>query len=330
MRRMKPAANLLACFTLAAALAGCGVRAEAPTRLQPLAIRAEPLQLDAEDRTRNRVGELTWAGGLHLTAPGSTTFGGVSGIDVADDGRFLAQTDTGALLRGRLRLDAAGRLAGVDETTFQPLTDARGRPFTRKMDGDAEDVTLTPDGYAVSFEQDHRVMRYGADGAGVRLGVAAGAATRPRNLGLEALAWKNGRLYQGAEDGEIWRCLPAVRARCVSVMPRSPYPGYKLTGLDAAGRGFVAVYRDVDILAGWRATIAWLEPAGADGSGPWKARRLAVLGRPLTRDNMEGIAAVPKPGGGFRLYLISDDGFYSFERTLLLAFDWPGPPAIRR
>ncbi len=37
-----------------------------------------------------------------------------------------------------------------------------------------------------------------------------------------------------------------------------------------------------------------------------------------------------RPGGGFRLYLVSDDNFYSFERTLLLAFDWAGPPPLAR
>ena len=327
---LRPALSLLLLLACGG-VSGCGARAQTAAGPRPVAVVAQPLQLDPEDRSRRTVGELTWAGGLHLMAPGEPAFGGVSGIDVDADGRFLAQTDTGRLLRGALRLDPAGRLAGLDGVTIQTLTDEQGAPYRRKVEVDAEDVTLTPDGYAVSFEQYHRVLRYrGLDGGpGEPQAIPSAMAQRPRNAGLEALAWKDGRFYEGAEDGEIWRCEPGRRGRCVSVMPRSPYPGYKLTGLDAAGRGFVAVYRDVDVFAGWRAAIAWLEPARTDGSGPWKARRLAVLGRPLTRDNMEGIAAVPRPGGGFRLYLVSDDGFYAFERTLLLAFDWPGPPARR-
>lgn len=331
MTGRSPLALLLAC----AALAGCGARAQPQTAGQsqphPVAVVAQPLQLDPEDPSRRTAGELTWAGGLHLTAGGEPGFGGVSGIDVDDDGRLVAQTDTGRLLRGRLRLDASGRLAGVDAVTIQRLGDEAGAPYRRKVDADAEDVTLTPDGYAVSYEQQHRILRYGSleGGRGERQAIAAAMARRPRNEGLEALAWRKGRFYEGAEDGEIWRCDPGADGRCVSVMRTSPYPGYRLTGLDAAGRGFVAVYRGIDLLAGWRATIAWLEPARADGSGPWTARRLAVLGRPLTRDNMEGIAAVPRPNGGFRLYLVSDDNFQPFERTLLLAFDWPGPPVRR-
>ena len=313
---------------IALALAGCQAKAQGTVAPAPIAIHGEPLPLSQGDPGRTRVGELVYAGGLRLTATGTASFGGVSGVDVAEDGvSFIAQEDVGALVRGRIRLDAAGRLAGVDGATFQLLVGEDGRPYGRKIDADAEDVTLTPTGYAVSYEQEHRVLGYpAAGGPGVRLPVSPDIFKRDRNSGLESLSWRDGRLYEGAEDGEVWRCDPRPAGACTSVMKTSPFPGYRLTGLDAAGRGFVAVYRAIDLLHGWRATIAWLEPAAADGSGPWRARRLAVLDRPLTRDNMEGIAAVPRPGGGFRLYLVSDDNFARFERTLLLAFDWAGPP----
>ena len=315
-------------------LAGCGARAQGPVREAPIVVSGEPLALDESDPARDRVGELVWAGGLKLTAAGTSSFGGLSGIAVGEDGRFLSQSDTGYLVRGRIRLDGAGRLAGVADASIAALLDEEGRPYGRKRDADAEDVTFAPGGFAVSYEQNHRVMRYpAAGGPGVRQAVSPALFKRPPNEGLEALTWRDGRFYEGAEDGEIWRCAPAPASRrdaCTRVMRTSPFPGYKLTGLDGAGRGFVAIYRAVDFVHGWRATVAWLEPAAADGSGPWRARRLAVLDRPLTRDNMEGVAAVPRPQGGFRLYLVSDDNFYSFQRTLLLAFDWAGPPALPR
>ena len=43
---------------------------------------------------------------------------------------------------------------------------------------------------------------------------------------------------------------------------------------------------------------------------------------PMTIDNFEGLAAVPRPDGGSRFYLISDDNRAASQRTLLLAFDW--------
>jgi hypothetical protein len=42
----------------------------------------------------------------------------------------------------------------------------------------------------------------------------------------------------------------------------------------------------------------------------------------LTVDNLEGVAAVPRPGGVTRFYLVSDDNASPQQRTLLLAFDW--------
>ncbi len=311
-------------------LAGCSALAQGTPQGSPIRIEGRSVALDPGDPRRERVGELVYAGGLELAATGTSSFGGLSGIDVGEDGRFLSQTDTGALIRGRLRLDAAGRLAGVDDPTLQLLTAEDGSAFGRKVDADAEDVTLAPGGFAVSFEQEHRVERFrdGVRGS-VRQTTPPELRSRPPNAGLEALAWRDGRFYEGAEDGQIWRCDGEPGGRCASVMPTSPFPGFKLTGLDAAGRGFVAVYRAVDVLNGWRAIVAWLEPGSADGSGPWRARKLAELGRPLTRDNMEGIAAVPhEDGRGFRFYLISDDNFYNFQRTLLLAFDWAGPPPL--
>jgi hypothetical protein len=53
------------------------------------------------------------------------------------------------------------------------------------------------------------------------------------------------------------------------------------------------------------------------------------LRQPVTVDNFEGLAAVPRTGpgqdGAIRFYLISDDNFSRAQRTLLLAFDWKPP-----
>jgi hypothetical protein len=47
-----------------------------------------------------------------------------------------------------------------------------------------------------------------------------------------------------------------------------------------------------------------------------------ALAAPLTVDNYEGVAALPRPDGSVRFYVISDDNFSRLPRTLLLAFDW--------
>jgi hypothetical protein len=46
------------------------------------------------------------------------------------------------------------------------------------------------------------------------------------------------------------------------------------------------------------------------------------LAAPMTVDNFEGVAVVPRANGGLRVYLLSDDNGNASQRTLLLAFDW--------
>jgi hypothetical protein len=56
----------------------------------------------------------------------------------------------------------------------------------------------------------------------------------------------------------------------------------------------------------------------ASGAGR-PARRIALdLGM---LDNMEGIAAAPLPSGGTRLWIVSDDNFRPWMRTLLVALE---------
>ena len=46
-----------------------------------------------------------------------------------------------------------------------------------------------------------------------------------------------------------------------------------------------------------------------------------MLAAPLSGGNFEGIAAVPT-ATGYRLFLVTDNGFEARTPTLLLAFDW--------
>jgi hypothetical protein len=320
----------VACTTPAAA----PVLPDAPVAVaagpQPIAIVATPVPLNPRDPGRTRAGELTYAGGVALSARGTSRFGGVSGIDIRwrENGRqFLAVTDQGDLLQADLRLDGAGRLQGLGDATIQPLLDETGLPLQGKTDADAEGLVAFPgDDFAVSFERRHRVRAYERPGA--RAGsfpwAASAPADLPDNQGLEALAHPPASmpttLVLGAEGGRTWRC--AQRA-CLEGARAAIAPGYSLTGLDALPGGWaaVAVFRAYDPFRGMRAIVAWTPNllAGA----PF--RPLARLEPPLTTDNFEAIAAVPH-AGGWRIYLMSDDNFSSAQRTLLLAFDWKPPP----
>jgi hypothetical protein len=303
-------------------LGGCGAAAQTAER--PVAIEARAIPLAADRSGQMRVGALAYAGGLVLKAPGQPAFGGLSGLDVRADGSFVSQSDAGDLFRGRLVLDPEGRLAGVADATVARLTEETGQAYgPRKSDADAEDITLLPDGgFAVSFEQRHRVQAYIGLGPARRLGVPPEAAGLPANTGLEAIAaWTDSqgrrRLAEGAEDGRAWLCDIEGRD-CRRFLDDPPEKDFNLTGFDALpdGLGLIAVYRAFDIVRGARALVARIEPETGTVSV------LARLAAPLNVDNMEGVAALPNPDGSIRIYLVSDDNFSILQRTLLLAFDW--------
>jgi hypothetical protein len=312
------------CWTAALAallVASCGARAQ--TEVTPVAVQGEPVPMDREDPLRTRLGPLTFAGGVSLNAQDTPRFGGLSGLDVLPDGRLIAVADTGDLIEGRLRLDEKGRLEGLDDVTIRRLTDEHGEPFETKKRGDAEDVTWLPEGgFAVSFEQDHRILVYRSDGSIQRL--PPPTPMRPGNAGIEALAYwidpttAQPRLILGLERGDAFNCgLDGADCRPLLERRRDTPRGFRLTGLDALPDGrLVAVYRAASLFGGLRAIIAEVRPGEAKPVLP-----LAQLAGPLTADNMEAIAAIPS-AEGVRLYVASDDNFMFLQRTLLMAFDW--------
>lgn len=293
-------------------------------------VLATPVALNRENPAQTRLGQLTYAGGVALTSPDTERLHGLSGLDVAADGRsFIAISDDGDLVRGRIALDPAGHLIGIEDVRLSPLKGENGQPLQGKEEGDAEAVTLLAGGgFAVSFERDHRVLAFDRPDAPARL-VVRFAQGDPGfrlddNGGVEALAAEDDSLIAGTEGGQI-RTLAGDRLTSPASGPEPP-SGFSLTGLDAvAGGDWLAVYRAYDPFLGARAVIAVL-PRARCIRPPCEAAHgrvdLARLASPLTVDNFEAISAVPLAGGGWRIYLLSDDNFQARQRTLLMAFDW--------
>jgi hypothetical protein len=335
---------VLACLLLA----GCGARAATGETPRDITVAAAPVPLDPSDPSRTRVGALTYAGGVHLTSADSAAFGGFSGIAVRPDGRFLSQSDVGWLLAGRIVTDEAGRLKGVEKARLTPLLDPQGRRFTRKVLADAEDITFLsdpkrPNAFAISFEGDvdkgrSRVSIYDGPDAPERVIYRAQWADTvfrlSANESFEAITQCPGesRFLLGSEAGQIAALNPATGRVENRNLIAPPPETFKLTGLDCSPGGrLFAVYRAYDPIRRWRTLIAALSWAPSPKGPVLLRRELARLDGGMTRDNMEGIAAVERPDGGFRLYLISDDNFGDLpeilvgrQRTLLLAFDWTG------
>jgi hypothetical protein len=142
------------------------------------------------------------------------------------------------------------------------------------------------------------------------------------NMGFEALAWlpgaNGGAFAVGAEDGRLWLCPRGLA--CTQLLSEPPQFGYWLTGLDhlPGTKDLVAVYRFYNPFTGATpGLVAWIRMEG----GRARIVPLARLAAPLSVGNLEGVAAVATETG-YRLFLVSDNGFRSRTPTLLLAFDW--------
>jgi hypothetical protein len=302
-------------------LLSCGV---APPRIAPAGpIRVEitPVLLDPRNPGIRSIGSFTYAGGIEIKAVVSGTIRELSDLRVTGD-RLVAVSDFGYFFEARLVLDRTDQLTGLADARVIPLRGERGEPLTG-ADADAEGVDLLPDGNRlVSFEGNHRIWRYAADGTPL------GAAPKPNvsfpvNEGMEALtlypAAGPDAYLVGSEGGTIWLCR--LSATCSDTGFGALVPtGFALPALAPLGDtgGFVLLGRAYDPVRGVRMSLRLI---ATDAPAPRVLDEM-TMAPPLTVDNFEGIAVVPGAGGSIRLYLISDDNGSADQRTYLLAFDW--------
>lgn len=294
-----------------------------------IAVTATPVPLMADGSAEQRVGRLAFRGGLVLDSS-HQRFGGWSDLWVAPDGsQIVALSDRGSWLELRLAHDAAGRLAGVGPARIGPLVDARLRPLHGNA-SDSEGLARLPDGsFLVSFERRHRIWHYPAapvpfSRAPRPLPTPPGIEAAPDNGSLEALArLADGRLVTIAEalvdDGanaawvfadDRWSRF-AYRAE----------PGFSPAGaVGLPGGDLIVIERAFAFLAGFRIRVTRVPQAQLGPGVVARGTELARLDGRHMVENFEGVATRTGAGGETLLYLIADDNFSRFQRTLLMVF----------
>lgn len=319
----------LLCCVAAFAVVGCDRSSADPPiaeQWRGIEVNAEPIAFESPT-----IGRLRYRGGIELSSQ-QRVFGGLSGMEVLEDGRLVAISDNGDWFEAQLVFDDAGDLVGARDWRTAMMRNEQGEPFPNKRSGDSEDLAQLTDGrFAVSFEQSQSIRIYdlnrdGPFGPAVRGPRLAGTRSLPNNSGLEALtSTGDGDLIVGAEGGSepttpIWRARLDAQS---PVEPSARYPisdGYSLTSLDRLPDGsYVALERFFAPVIGPRARIKHFT-FDANGAVA-NVEQLAALAPPLPLDNFEAISAVRLPDGATRLYIASDDNFSRRQRTLLLAFD---------
>ena len=327
MRRARAPLRTLAVAGLAAALALAG---DADGASIPLS--TSPVALDPQDGTLRRTGALAFLGGLALRST-NENFGGLSGLSVGSGGRLSAVSDRGHWFTARIVRDGAGRLVDLAEGEMGPLLDTEGRPL-RGAWRDAEALERLPDGdWLVSFERRHRVWRYAAETGGLHgrptphLAPQA-LASLPANGGLEALApLADGRLLmlsQGLAGGGA-RAGWLVGEGGSEALRYRPAPRFKPTDAALLAGGDVLVLsRRFSLIGGFAARIERIPAAHIQAGAVLRSAPLALFRPPLTVDNFEGLAVAQDADGTTLVYLLSDDNFNAFQRTLLLLFRLDG------
>jgi len=316
-------------YTLLASLilAGC---VTTPAASPPDSVVAAAIPLKERDSSQQRIGQLRYLGGVHLTSP-DAGFGGLSSLKW-HDGRLHAVIDEGGWASFR-PVERSGRLIGIKGYASGRLHGPDGLPLAGKPSTDAESLAREDDHWLVSFERNHRISRYadlnGPAAVGSYDPVAIFGALG-NNEGIEAMASRAGRLFVCAErqpgleancailarDGSIARVALAPPA---GLDPRVGFPTDADFGAD--GTAYV-LFRSWSGGSDNRGAVVAVAPGGG-------TRTLATFIAPISVDNLEGLA-IREEGGRTYFYILSDDNFSrrdnpstpeTWQRTLLMKFE---------
>lgn len=282
----------------------------------------------------DHLGALRVTGAWHLTSP-NRHFHSYSALVALDDGRLLAGSDRGRMLR----------FAPPGMPFREPQLGFFGRRSEQdKALVDLESLTRDPATGRVwaGYEALNEIARYDASLRRV-------ARVRPEamrnwgvNTGPEAMVrLRDGRFIVIAEANPRW---------LADSTPGLLFPGDPIDGAEPSAFTFVPPggYRPVDMAQlpdgrvlillrkvdwglppGFSGQLMVADPAQIEPGTAWRGETIADLASPLPTDNYEGLAVVPHADGGATLWLISDDNEMLFQRTLLLRLEWPGREKAR-
>jgi hypothetical protein len=257
-------------------------------------------------------GPLSLSGAWELQAS-DPRFGGLSALAI-DHGGFLAVSDLGAVVR----FDPPS--AASPQASLADLRDGPG-DAGRKSSRDAESLARDPRGrgWWIGYEQRHSLWLYDQDFAQALAAIDLKRSHWRDNRGAEGLIAERDALLVLAENGR-----DAMRVRTAGIDPLPLDAGMDVADATRAPDGSAWLLLRSKGRGGISQSIApLLEDANGYRIGPaWPLPQAAF-------DNYEGRAIAPLPGGGWRFWLVSDDGHRLMARTLLVALDLARPPVPR-
>ena len=278
-------------------------------------------------------GPMRFMRGWHLVSPHSY-FGGFSGLARIGPGTFQLIGDNG--YAAQLTMDASGRFAAVH---IRPLPTPDGRPATKTM-ADTEALFVDPArGQAwIALEGINQIWHLDADLATIEARHRLPEPRWPANSGAEAMArLADGRTVifsEGADDDPR-----GTEALLYTGDPAAPGPPPIRFFYDSRGKGLVSdaaplpdgrillVHRRLGFDPVFTTIIAMVDPADIAKDAVVRSQTIGRVPRPLA-ENYEG-ASVTVENGRTWLWLVSDDNFNTWQRSLLLQFELVDLPLAR-
>ena len=268
-------------------------------------IDAVPVDFDAEGFAPFRL-----AGAWALTSD-DPRFGGVSALAI-EDGRLLALSDSGVVIR----FSPSRRSALISE-----LPDGPGANRF-KINRDSEALVANPRGrgWWVAFENRDELWLYNRTFTRALQRIWLGKRSWRINSGIEGAVAEGESLLLLHEGGDNLIRVTGTRARN---LPIAGAVARLSDAIDLGGGRMLIVERRLTPL-GFRNALVEFERTR---SGYRLGRRYRL---PLgSRDNVEAAAVEGLPGGGRRLWLMTDDNFHGRMRTLLIALDLPDQSPVK-
>lgn len=300
-----------------------GVRTIYPSSSQDIALR--PLPLDPAHPGPRRVGDLIFLNAWELGS-NNEDFGGISALAALADGRFIGLSDAGTLIGFGLTRDDR-----VDRPFIAPLPDSRGPQATYK-DRDSEGIAYDAASgqFWVSYEANHAIRRFSRSFAR-STGIVRPSEMQnwPSNKGAECIIrLDDGRfiiISESLEDDDSHQALlfsgdPVEPGSDIARFTYRPPAGYRVTdGAQLPDGRLLILNRWVGLPSGFAAKLALVDTGRIEKGATVSGKVIATLSSPLLVDNMEGIA-ISRAGVDVIVWLVSDNNFSIFQRTLLMKF----------
>jgi hypothetical protein len=337
-RIILPAGRFISSVVLALAIVFTAPAASAQRRIetaQQIEIRAQQIEsFDPREPGRTRFGALTFRGGLVLTSS-HKDFGGISSLRVGSDGaRFLATSDKGNWLRGRI-VYRDGRPVGIADAEMSPILGPDGRPLNRRGWYDTESLAIDGGTVYVGIERVHEIVRFDFGKQGLRargqpIEVPPGAKTLPHNKGLECLdVVPRGMPNAGTLIAISERGMDS-NGNILGFLIGGPSPGsfgvkrsseFETSDCAVTPRGDLLILeRRFSWMSGIAIRIRRVPLSRVVPGAVLDSPELIVADMAYQVDNMEGLSVHREADGTLVLTMVSDDNFSPLQRTLLLQF----------